>query len=46
MAAPPAELHKGLKQRHLTMIAISGVIGSGLFVDSGVVINETGPGAS
>ncbi|GAA2151388.1 hypothetical protein GCM10009844_33470 [Nocardioides koreensis] len=38
-------LRKGLKQRHLTMIAIGGVIGAGLFVGSGVVINETGPGA-
>ena len=44
--APSSEgLHKGLKQRHLTMIAIGGVIGAGLFVGSGVVINETGPGA-
>ncbi|MEI2777884.1 MAG: hypothetical protein V9G19_18370 [Tetrasphaera sp.] len=33
-------LHQGLKQRHLTMIAIGGVIGAGLFVGSGVVINE------
>ncbi len=39
------ELHRGLKQRHLTMIAIGGVIGAGLFVGSGVVINGTGPGA-
>jgi len=39
------ELHKGLKQRHLTMIAIGGVIGAGLFVGSGVVINTVGPGA-
>jgi len=38
-------LRRGLKQRHLTMIAIGGVIGAGLFVGSGVVINETGPGA-
>lgn len=38
-------LQRGLKQRHLTMIAIGGVIGAGLFVGSGVVINETGPGA-
>src|SRR6478736_6518467 len=45
MSGEPAELHKGLKQRPLTMIAIGGVIGAGLFVGSGVVINETGPSA-
>ena len=46
-APDPTEngLRRGLKQRHLTMIAIGGVIGAGLFVGSGVVINETGPGA-
>ncbi len=44
MSASP-ELHKGLKQRHLTMIAIGGVIGAGLFVGSGVVLQTTGPGA-
>jgi GABA permease len=41
----PTQLKKGLKQRHLTMIAIGGVIGAGLFVGSGVVISETGPAA-
>jgi GABA permease len=44
-AAPPAELKKGLKQRHLTMIAMGGVIGAGLFVGSGTVIAGTGPAA-
>ncbi|QIG45354.1 amino acid permease [Nocardioides anomalus] len=38
-------LQKGLQQRHLTMIAIGGVIGAGLFVGSGAVIAETGPAA-
>jgi GABA permease len=42
---PDTELKKGLKQRHLTMIAIGGVIGAGLFVGSGVVINDVGPAA-
>src|SRR3954447_24535530 len=38
-------LQKGLKQRHLTMIAIGGVIGAGLFVGSGAIIKEVGPAA-
>ncbi|MGG3922651.1 amino acid permease, partial [Geobacillus thermodenitrificans] len=38
-------LQKGLKERHMTMIAIAGVIGAGLFVGSGAVIHSTGPGA-
>ncbi|MGI8459300.1 MAG: amino acid permease [Propionibacteriaceae bacterium] len=45
MGAPPTELKKGLKQRHLTMIAMGGVIGAGLFVGSGVVIGNAGPSA-
>ena len=44
MPAAP-ELKKALSQRQLTMIAIGGVIGAGLFVGSGVVIRDTGPGA-
>src|SRR5215217_8229144 len=39
------QLGKGLRQRHLAMIAIGGVIGAGLFVGSGAVIAEVGPGA-
>ncbi len=44
MAATPA-LKKALNQRQLRMIAIGGVIGAGLFVGSGVVMGDTGPGA-
>ena len=39
------QLQGGLHQRHLTMIALGGVIGAGLFVGSGAVINQTGPAA-
>ncbi|WP_425320400.1 amino acid permease [Neobacillus soli] len=41
----PEKLKAGLKQRHLTMISLSGVIGAGLFVGSGIIIGKTGPGA-
>ncbi|MFC7394024.1 GABA permease [Scopulibacillus cellulosilyticus] len=39
------QLQKGLKRRHMTLIAIAGVIGAGLFVGSGVVIHSAGPGS-
>ncbi|WP_209270319.1 amino acid permease [Streptomyces sp. NEAU-H3] len=51
-AAPPApassaatgsDLGNGLKQRHLSMIALGGVIGAGLFVGSGAGIASAGP---
>lgn len=42
---PPIELHKGLKQRHVTMIALGGAIGAGLFIGSGTLIKTTGPAA-
>lgn len=37
-------LSHGLKQRHLSMIALGGVIGAGLFVGSGAGIAAAGPG--
>lgn len=38
-------LAHGLKQRHITMLSIGGVIGAGLFVGSGHAIAEAGPAA-
>ncbi|KPC58961.1 amino acid permease [Streptomyces chattanoogensis] len=43
-ADPPEGLQAGLKNRHLSMIAIGGVIGAGLFVGSGAGIAAAGPG--
>lgn len=37
------DLKKQLKMRHMTMIALGGVIGAGLFVGSGAVISSVGP---
>ncbi|XIE78529.1 amino acid permease [Streptomyces sp. SBR177] len=41
--APAGGLSHGLKQRHLSMIALGGVIGAGLFVGSGAGIAAAGP---
>ncbi|MEV6107666.1 amino acid permease [Streptomyces sp. NPDC051940] len=41
--AAGGKLGHGLKQRHLTMIALGGVIGAGLFVGSGAGIAAAGP---
>ncbi len=45
--APPAPLETGLRRsmgpRHLIMIAMGGVIGSGLFLSSGYTISQAGP---
>ncbi|MET8469200.1 amino acid permease [Streptomyces sp. NPDC006422] len=41
--ATGTELGHGLKQRHLSMIALGGVIGAGLFVGSGAGIAAAGP---
>ena len=43
-ATPEAEgLHRGLGQRQLTMMAIGGAIGVGLFLGSSVTIHLAGP---
>lgn len=39
-------LKKELKSRHLFMIALGGVIGTGLFMGSGYTISEAGPGGA
>jgi GABA permease len=39
------QLKRGLKPRHMTMIALGGIIGAGLFVGSSAVIGSVGPGA-
>ncbi|WP_228182789.1 amino acid permease [Streptomyces anulatus] len=42
-AVPAEPLSHGLKQRHLTMLGLGGVIGAGLFVGSGAGISVAGP---
>lgn len=42
---PRSGLARSLKTRHMTMIAIGGAIGAGLFVGSGAVIKTAGPAA-
>ncbi|HZC83811.1 MAG TPA: amino acid permease [Rubrobacter sp.] len=42
-AGQEGHLQPGLKRRHMTMIAIGGVIGAGLFVGTGPILNQAGP---
>ena len=37
------KLQRSLKSRHVTMIAIGGAIGTGLFLGSGRAIQQAGP---
>lgn len=38
-------LHRGLKARHITMIAIGGAIGTGLIIGTGSALANSGPGS-
>ncbi|MFS0906613.1 amino acid permease [Priestia aryabhattai] len=40
------ELQRTMKSRHLFMIALGGVIGTGLFLGSGFTISQAGPGGA
>ena len=37
------DFHRGLKERHIQMIAIGGAIGVGLFLGSATAIQKAGP---
>lgn len=43
--ADNAHLHRGLKSRHITMIAIGGAIGTGLIIGTGKALAQSGPGS-
>jgi GABA permease len=42
-AGREGHLQPGLKRRHMTMISIGGIIGAGLFVGTGPILNQAGP---
>lgn len=42
---PETSLHRGLRARHITMIAIGGAIGTGLIIGTGKALAQAGPGS-
>ena len=36
-------LNRSMKSRHLFMLSLGGVIGTGLFLNAGYTINQAGP---
>ena len=45
-SSPNTQVKRHLKTRHLSMIAIGGCIGTGLFMASGTAIHSAGPGGA
>jgi arginine/ornithine permease len=43
MSEERIQLTRALKSRHIFMLSLGGVIGTGLFMGSGVIINQSGP---
>jgi len=39
----PHQFHRALKDRHIQLIALGGIIGSGYFLGTGAVVQEVGP---
>ncbi|ALC86413.1 amino acid transporter [Bacillus sp. FJAT-22090] len=40
------QLNRSMKSRHLFMLSLGGVIGTGLFLNAGYTINQAGPGGA
>ena len=43
LQSPDTQLERNMESRHLTMISLGGVIGTGLFLSSGYTIHQAGP---
>ncbi|KAI0841596.1 putative amino acid permease [Hypoxylon sp. FL0890] len=43
--SPETSLHRGLKARHITMIALGGALGTGLIIGTGKALAQAGPGS-